>query len=565
MKLVITEKERMAFNIARALGKYARKRIGLIYFYQVGEFSILPLKGHITNYITRKDISYWTYSSVDKILHDPFSIVKVMSAKGYYSAIRTLAEKSEEIIIATDPDEEGENIGLEIIEILEGLHKPIKRLWLTTTIQSDIIKAFSNLRSFNKNLALSVEARRKIDSITGFAGTRELTLRLKVGKNVMSFGRVQTSTLWIIVQREREINSFVSKPYWEIIADVEGTKFTHVSSPFFDKEKAEQIFSKAKGSKVMSCSNITKNVEEIRPPRPLNTADMLKVATGLMHISPSRVMSLAEKLYLYGRITYPRVENQTYTSSFNHRANLGRLQATSLADYVKSLMARDILQPSKGRYHEDHEPITPIAPITEVNDLHLRRLYEIILRHYLSIFGPPAKLLNTKVEGVINEELFTAEGKEVLEPGFYKVYYYSVREKKLSREFRKNMDYSVNSIDIVEKKTEPPPRFTLQSLLAEMEKLGIGTKSTRPQMIDILRRRKYIDVKGMIVYPTVTGLKLIEYIGDRWMDYISPEFTARVEEEMRKISEGKKDWMELVEDERKNFSNAIQRIRQNTD
>jgi len=564
LKLIIAEKERMALNIARALGNYKRIRRGFVNLYKLDDAIILPLKGHIMNYVTRKDLTYWNYYSVDKILEDPFSIVKVMSAKGYYSIIRNLAESCSEIIIATDPDEEGENIGLEVIEVLKGIERPIKRLWLTTTLPSDIRSAFSNLREFNRNLALSVEARRKIDSITGFAGTRELTLRLRKEKDVISFGRVQTSTLWMIVVREREIKSFVPKTYWEIVADIEGNVFYHASNPFFDQTKAFETFNRVKDEKTFYCSEVNYREETIHPPRPLNTAEMLKAATSLLHISPSRIMSLAEKLYLYGRITYPRVDNQTYSKSFNHKANLERLLKTRLGDYAQTLIHQGLLNPTRGRYSEDHQPITPIAAVSEMNDPAAIKLYELILRHYLSLFGPDAVIGLTDVEGKIGNDIFSAEGREVRERGFYKIFYHQPKENKFTVDFQSGNRYRVNNVSIVEKKTSPPPRYSYQSLLADMEKKGIGTKSTRPQMIDMLKKRKYIDVRQSIIYPTERGMMLIEYIEDKWSDYISPDFTGRLEQRMKKIAEGKEDWLQLVESERRSFSDAMRRMRQNS-
>ena len=191
-RLVVTEKERMALNIANALGTYSKRSLGYpsgrrgrLSVYEVAgapgsePLTVLPLSGHIMNYVTRSDLERWSYASVDRILKDPQSLVKVVSRRGYYSAIRSLAEKSSEVVIATDSDEEGENIGLEVIEALGGQMKPVRRLWLTTTVPSDIRSSISRTREFNRNLALSVEARRKIDALVGFAGTRQITLRLR--------------------------------------------------------------------------------------------------------------------------------------------------------------------------------------------------------------------------------------------------------------------------------------------------------------------------------------------------------------------------------------------------
>ena len=584
-RLVVTEKDRMALNIARALGTYSKRSLGYsswrrgrLSVYEVtgspGDMSltILPLSGHIMNYATTRDLERWTYASVDRILDDPRSLVKVVSRRGSYAAIRSLAVRSSEVVIATDSDEEGENIGLEVIETLGGYRNPIRRLWLTTTVPSDIRKAFSSLREFNRNLALSVEARRKIDAIVGFAGTRQVTLRLRSslasgqrrgkGKGVLSFGRVQTSTLWIVVQREREILSFVPRPYWDIVAEIEGgTRFVHSDCPLYDRERALEIHDKIKGGKELLCTGIREKTELVQPPRPLNTAELLRAGSILLHVSPSRVMSLAEELYLEGKITYPRVDNQTYTGSFDHKANLGKLLETKYGEQAKSLLERNLTTPTRGRYSEDHEPITPIAAVTGFKDPLGYRLYEVVLRHYLSVFGPAARFLDRNVDGTIGGEPFSAEGRELVDPGFYEVFYYPPKKKPIGQSFKPNTKYGIKGVNIEEKKTTPPARYSEAVLLAEMERQGIGTKSTRPMMIDTLKRRAYIRVERQTVVPSERGTKFIESIERPWGDYISPKFTARVESEMERVARGEKDWNDLVASERKTFAQAIQRFR----
>ena len=557
--------------IASALGPYRQKSIGgrnsKITSYEVADYVILPLSGHVMNYVTPKELERWSHSSVDSILNDPKSLVKVMRRRLYSPALRSLAMSASEVIIATDSDEEGENIGLEVLEILSGIARPIRRLWLTTTVASDISDSFLRLRQFNYNVARSVEARRKLDAIVGFSGTRELTLALKYkvagGRGVLSFGRVQTSTLWLVVQREREILGFVPALYWEITARVKSTTFVHASSPFFDRTKAYEIFGKLNGAKQFLCANVKEVASFVQPPKPLNTSEMLKLGSSFLHVSPSKVLSLAEQLYLSSVISYPRVDNQTYSQSFNQRANLQKLSSgNKFKDYATQLLSKNLTTPTRGRFSEDHEPITPIASISEYPKNPLAyRLYELILRHYLSVFGPPAKFLDTTVEGSIEEELFRAEGRRLLERGFYAVYYYPPKEKSIDS-FHTNTKYLVEEVGILEKKTEPPPRYSNSGLLAEMEKEGIGTKSTRPTMIETLKEREYVRISRNAIHPTEKGMKLIGCIEKPWGDYISPKFTSRVEEEMEKIARGEKDWEELVSSERKTFANAIALFRQ---
>ncbi|MHB8568507.1 MAG: DNA topoisomerase [Nitrososphaerales archaeon] len=572
MKLVIAEKQRMGQLIASALGQYRIKSLGgqargrKIVSYEVLDYIIVPLSGHIMNYVTPKELERWTHASVDAILSEPGSLVKVLHRRGYSQALRNLALNSSEVIIATDSDDEGENIGLEALEMLRGIgERPVRRLWLNTTIPSDIRESFSHLRQFNYNLALSVEARRKVDCIVGFSGTRELTLSLKykVGKGVLSFGRVQTTTLLLVVEREREITNFVPKPFWEITAKVKNTTFTHQSSPFFDRTRAYEIFEKVRNAKQFVCTNVSEESNFVQPPKPMNTQEMLRMGSSFLHLSPSRVLALAEELYLSSVITYPRVDNQTYSQSFNHKTNLQKLSSgNNFKDYASKLLQNNLTAPTRGRFSEDHEPITPIASITQYlkNPLAFR-LYELILRHYLSIFGPPAKFVDTTVEGLIQGEPFRADGRKIIDRGFYSVYYHPPKEKVMIDAFQPNTTYLVEAVDIVEKKTEPPARYSNSSLLAEMERAGIGTKSTRPTMIETLRERAYVRINKNTIYPTMKGMKLIEQIEKPWGNYISPKFTSRVEEEMEKVARGEKNWEELVSSERKRFAEAVATFR----
>jgi DNA topoisomerase-1 len=572
LKLVVTEKERMAENIAKALGQYTRSvaRFGSsrgVKIYKSRDYTILPLSGHIMGYVTPKELERWSHASVDSILSDPKSLRKIVLSRSHSAALRSLSKDASEIIIATDSDEEGENIGLEVLEVLGSSAKPVRRLWLTTTLPEDIRKSFSEMRTFNYDLARSVEARRKVDAIVGFSGSRELTLSLRHkvanGKGVLSFGRVQTSTLWLLVEREREIERFVPKPFWDILAKVKNTTFTHVSSPFFERNEAFETYGKVKDARQFWCSEVLKEEEISYSPRPLNTAEMLRIGSSFLHTSPSNVMRLAENLYLDSLITYPRVDNQTYSHSFSQRKNLEKLaDSTNFREYVKSLLSRNLVNPTRGRFSEDHEPITPIRGATSYPKNPLAfRLYELILKHYLAIFGPPAKFLDTIVDGQINGEQFRADGRKLVDKGYYGIYYYAPKERPID-DFAANAKYLVESVSIEERKTEPPPRYTQSTLLAKMEEVGIGTKSTRPTMIETLKNRYYAKLEGKgVLRPTERGMKLIANIEDPWGGYISPDFTARVEKEMEKVAKGEKDWEELVKSERGAFAEALALMR----
>jgi len=570
VKLIITEKYRQALNIARALAKYKiiRRRYlnNDIRIIISTNYIILPLSGHITEYDTIQSLKNWSFNSVIEILKNKNSIVKRIKERGYEEAVKDLAKKADEIIIATDSDEEGENIGLEILEILQNnnIQKRIRRLWLTTTVPDDILYSLKNLREFRMPIALSVEARRKIDALTGFAGTRELTLRLSSEKykDIFSFGRVQTATLWLIVQREREILKFKPEKYWKIKIKVLNTNFIYQEKQIFNKQKAFEIYNKVKNSKYIKILEIKEEKQKLYPPPPLNTNRMLEIASKILSVSPSKIMELAEDLYLEGIITYPRVDNQKYSESFNHEENLKKLINSNFSDYVKKLINEKLFYPTKGKFVEDHEPITPIKGIKSYKNLLGYKLYEIILKHYLAILSPPAIINKVKILGEVEGEKFIAEGEKILYKGFLEIFYFEHKEEYVD-EFKINNLYKIDKVYLEEKETRPPNRYTESTLIAKMEEVKIGTKTTRPYIIERLKERNYVIKKGRILYPTEKGIKLIDFLEKIWDKYISPEFTSRMEENMEKIATGERDWEKVVEEERKYFLEAILKLREN--
>jgi DNA topoisomerase-1 len=573
MKLVIVEKEKLATTMAAALGHFTTSTIragsSSVRVYNVGNYAILPLSGHMTNYTTSEKLSKWTDSSITEILSDPKALVKEMKAPAYAQAIKQLASSASEVVIGCDADPEGDNIGLEAVEVLRSnkITKPISRLWLTTTVPADIRAAFSNLRKFDENMALSVEARRKLDALVGFPGTRLLTLGYKqeFGNGVVSFGRVQTATLRILVERENAIKGFAGKKYWAVEAKVLGTIFRSAGKPFDDKHDAQAVFDSVKGASEFLCKDVKLTSSQMLPPVPMNTTALLKAGSGVLRYTPNEVLNLAEALYLDAAITYPRVDNQAYSPTFDHTANLQKLKAGNMGaqiDYIlskRTVMGKPVF--SNGRANPDHEPLTPIRGMSSYKDAKALAVYDLVLRHYLSMFYPPAKFSGIDVSGQIANQTFVADGKRLAEKGFYEVFYYQPRLKAID-DFTRGAVYPVEWVKLVEKTTDPPSRFTESSLIAEMERAGIGTKATRPSVIETIKNRNYVTrSSGGTLTPSERGMKLIGLVAKAWPEYTSAEFTARVEKEMEKVAQGTASWTDVVNQERNTFLTAVNTLR----
>jgi len=585
--LVVSEKYKQALAIAKALGKVERKTFNNVPVFLVKTNSssviVVPLRGHITEYSTKSEYEKWTQNDPKLILLDKNSLKKIYKERKYVEVLKTLAKDCNKIIFATDADEEGENIALEAWEIIRKVNPKLKpkRLWLHTLVPSDIRKAFRNLIEPKWTWAYAVEARRQIDALIGFAATRELTLALKpflkhIGTNVISVGRVQTPTLYLIYNREKEIKNFKPEPYWNLLAEInlheETIKVKHLSSPFKDEILVKTIYNRIKGEKYAVLEDIKREEIYIQPPTPFNTTKALKMITKILPITAKTAMKIMEDLYLDALITYPRTDTDQYSSSFPHKEIISKfLKSKIYYTYAEEILKKGILQPRQGRvFKGDHEPITPID-VAEPNDTRFRtrnhwEVYNIIVRRYLALFMPPAKELKVQLLFLIGKEKFIANMTTLLEGGFMKVWPWVEKEytsiPKVS-EIATKKPYPVKKIYIEKKKTKPPPRLTESNLIATMQKLNLGTKSTRPQHIETNKKRGYIIRKGRSLYCSNIGWILASNLEKIWPEFVLPKFTAKIEEMLQKVMNGSINWSEVVEDVRKEFLNMFDKLRGN--
>ena len=585
--LVVSEKYKQALAIAKTLGKVERRTLNNVPIFTIKTNSsnivVVPLRGHITEYSTIPEYEKWAQNDPKLILLNKNSLKKVYKERKYVKVLETLAKQCDELIFATDADEEGENIALEAWEIIRKINPKLKpkRLWLHTLILSDIREAFRNLIEPKWNWAYAVEARRQIDALIGFAATRELTLALKpflkhIGTNVISVGRVQTPTLYLIYNREKEIKNFKPEPYWNLLAEInlhgETIKVKHVNSPFKDKNIVTTIYNRIKGEKYAVLEDVKREEIYIQPPTPFNTTKALKTITKILPITAKTAMKIMEDLYLDALISYPRTDTDKYSSTFPHKEIISKfLKSRIYHTYAEEILKKGVLQPKQGRvFKGDHEPITPID-VAELNDTRFRtrnhwEVYNIIVRRYLALFMPPAKELKVELLFLIGKEKFTANMTALLEKGFMEVWPWAEKEYvSIPRipEITARKLYPVKKIYTEEKKTKPPPRLTESNLIAMMQKLNLGTKSTRPQHIETNKKRGYIVRKGKSLYCSEIGWVLASNLEKIWPDFVLPKFTAKIEEMLQKVMDGIIDWSNVVENVRKEFLNMFDKLREN--
>ncbi len=610
MKLVVTEKNDAAEKIAQLLGSKAVKDKVFntpVYRFQVDgeEWVTIGLRGHILGLdftpqlVYRKrggwrgitengeiveadipdslpkppfkkkkpftedgvDLKGWKMEALPYLAYAP--IEKLPKEKDIIRSLKNLAKKADSICIATDFDREGELIGADALSCIQEVNPTasVSRARYSAFTKEEITNAFTNLAELDEDLAAAGESRQDIDLIWGAALTRYLTLVKFAGYgNVRSSGRVQTPTLALIVARERERLAFVPEDYWVIKGSFgQGDdEFTapHVTARFKSEEAANRAMANIDGAKDARVAAIEKKQRTMRPPAPFNTTSLMAAAAA-EGLSPARTMRIAESLYMDGYISYPRVDNTVYPSSLNLAEVVRTISGNpAYAPYCKELLAKGRLTATRGNKEEtDHPPIYPTAKATP-DDLGAAeyKLYNLVARRFLATLSEAAVVEGTKVTldvpgtGGGAREQFAARGDVTVKAGFRAIYPYGVKKDEQLPALAEGQVISFNGATCEKKQTEPPARYSQGKLIQEMEKLGLGTKSTRHAIIQRLYDVKY--VSNDPIEPSQLGMAVIDAL-DAYAPHIThPEMTAELEGEMSNIAAGKTTKAAVVRESR---------------
>jgi len=527
MKLILAEKDAAARKIAHVLsgGRYRTVRQGKISYYVFGDTVVFPLRGHLLDVDFPPRFSSWRMEDLPLLVESPLVVKERDPAR--LRVLRRLMRACSEVIIATDADREGEAIGLEVVDG----DKKVSRAWFSSLTPQEIRRAFSNLRSPNYALAHSAFARRDVDLLWGAVLTRALSLKTnRRGRDFLSVGRVQTPTLALVVEREREIRSFVPEKYYVVVGEAEGYRVV-CDKKFKNKEEAQEIAKNKRGVVV----SVEERVVEVPRPVPFDTNTFLREASRLLKISPKRALDVAEELYLRGLISYPRTDNQTYPP-MDFSSILSLLEEAY--PIVKNI--RPPYRPSSGRKTEDHPPIHPVG-YERLEGIHAR-VYDLVARRFIATLLPPGRV---KVRRVVIEAGcgLVGEGREVVERGWTAVYPHELKTSPLPP-FQRGQEVSL-SLSVEERKTQPPPRYTYSTLLSKMESLGLGTKSTRAEIIDKLFKRGYLTGKK-VIRPTELGEAVYDILKGIVPVIVGPGLTASLEEELERVAKGQEGREEVV-------------------
>lgn len=511
-------------------------------------------------------IKGWKLESLPYLTWAP--VIKLPAEKELIRSLKNLAKKSDSVIIATDFDREGELIGSDALnkvrEVAPDL--PVARAQYSSFTKAEITQAFDNLVSLDQNLADAGESRQHIDLIWGAVLTRYLTLAKFGGfGNVRSAGRVQTPTLALVVERERERMAFVPEDYWQIrgmgaaqgAAEDDRFKIAHKTARFTDKDAAETAYGHVDGATTATVAAVTKRSRKQQPPTPFATTS-LQAAAAAEGISPARTMRIAESLYMAGLISYPRVDNTVYPATLDLGAVVSDLAKINpaLAPVCKKVLAGP-MKPTRGKVETtDHPPIYPTGegdPSTL--DGGQRKLYDLVARRFLATLMGPATIENTKLELDVNGEPFVASGDVLVTPGFREAYPYGLKRDEQMPPLEQGDTVDVFDIKLEAKQTEPPARYSQGKLIQEMEKLGLGTKSTRHAIIERLYAVKYC--VNDPIEPSQLGMAVCDAL-DKFAPHIThPEMTAELEEEMDNIAEGRTTKTQVVDTSRNLLSEQL--------
>jgi len=534
MKLVIVESPAKAKTIEKYLGK---------------DFTVRASVGHI------RDLPKSNKDAVDVAGGFVPRYIIVKEKQKVIDELHEVAGRADEVILATDPDREGEAIAWHLAETI-GLKKP-KRIVFNEITEHAVQEALANPRMIDDELVKAQEARRVLDRLFGYDLSGLIWKKVRYG---LSAGRVQSPALRILMEREREIRAFVPEQFWVVSADLKtkkGEQFTALCSEEPKTEDEAERILKAAQSKKWSVKSVDES-EATRAPRgPFTTSTLQQVASTRLGFSPSRTMGVAQKLYEAGHITYMRTDS----------LNLGKDAQTALLAAVKDSFgekfaeARTYKTKSKSA-QEAHEAIRPTDPrkVSLGANEDQKKLYALIRARSLASQMTDAKTLRTKVVTNVEGDAipdFTANGSRVIFEGWL-----AADPGARGEDVELPKVSADDALDLIQantegKETQPPARYSEAGLVKELEKRGIGRPSTYASIIRTLETRAYVEKQGRTLIPTATGDVVSSFIEENFGEYISDTFTAEMENELDEIAEGTRKYEKTLKDFYTPFTKAV--------
>ena len=568
MNLVIVESPAKAKTINKYLGK---------------DFTVLASYGHIRD-LPSKNGSVDPENSFKMIWEiDSFS-------KKYLKEITDVAKDSEKIILATDPDREGEAIAWHVKEFLDEKKllkgKKIERVVFNEITKKAVTSGIENPRQIEDHLVDAYMARRALDYLVGFNISPILWTKLPGSK---SAGRVQSVALKLLTEREHEIEIFKPEEFWTLNVMFKSKDDLSITSNIFqlDGKKIEKFSFKKKDdinkaieiikSQKYKISDITSKIFTRNPVGPFTTSTLQQSASSKLGFGASRTMQIAQRLYqgididgdTKGLITYMRTDG----------TNISKDAVVEFRDYIKSTYGKEYLPDEPNNYsgkkaknaQEAHEAIRPTNITNDPNSLKKYlssdqfKLYNLIWSRALSSQMQSAKFDRKTI--LINSEnekhLFRASGSVVKFDGFLKLYNFDdeSNEEKILPEVTKG-PINIESFFDEQHFTQPPPRYSEASLVKKLEELGIGRPSTYASIISVIANRGYADILNKRFFPTDRGKLISAFLEKLFTKYVDYSFTAKLEDQLDDITSGKEDWIKVLEQFWNDFNKNVSSVKE---
>ena len=544
--LVIAEKPSVGRDIARVL-KCSKNNQGAL----EGDKYVVTLADPETY-----DSKYKAWEMKDlPMLPEKFQLVVIKQTGKQYQTVKNHLYRKDisEVVIATDAGREGELVARWILA-KAGSHKPVKRLWISSVTDKAIREGFAYLKDGRAymNLYAAAEARAEADWLVGINGTRALTCKYNAQ---LSCGRVQTPTLSMIAQREKEIREFKPEKYYGLTLSCGGVTWTWQdsksgSSRTFSSERIEKIKSQVQGEK-LTVKEVHRTTKKTYSPGLYDLTELQRDANKRFGFSAKETLNIMQRLYENHKVlTYPRTDSR-YIGKDVAETLKERLKACSVGPYRK-VAGKLINQPLKLNKSfvddskvSDHHAIIPTEQFVQLEHMSSdeRKIYDLVVRRFAAVLYPPCEYEQTTLKGLCGGETFSAKGKVMKQPGWQAAYEdfeeevseEDIREQLLP-EIKEGTCELVKLIKVNEGQTKPPAYYNEATLLTAMEKGGLGTVATRADIIDKLFNTFLMEKKDKDIHVTSKGRQLLELVPE---DLKKPALTADWEKKLMAISEGR--------------------------
>lgn len=563
MIVCITEKPSVAKDIAQILGAEHRHQG----YYEGNGYQVTWTFGHLCSLKEPHDYTeQWRRWSLGSLPMIPqrfgIKLIDDEGIKRQFNVIETLIQSADEVINCGDAGQEGELIQRWVMQKAK-CSKPVKRLWISSLTDESIREGFKSLQPQNDfdSLYYAGLSRAIGDWVLGMNATRLYTLKYAQNRNVLSIGRVQTPTLALIVNRQREIDNFVPEDYWEIKTIYRNTTFNSTKGKYKSEEEANAVIEQIKSAPICITSITTKKGKEA-PPRLFDLTSLQVECNKKYSFSAEETLRYIQSLYEKKVTTYPRVDT-TYLSDDIYPKIPGILEKlTPYMNYVQPILNGNKIPKSKKVFDNskvtDHHAIIPTnvepqrVPLTREEKL----VYDLIARRFISVFYPDCEFSSTTVMAEINKAEFKATGRQILKNGWRELY---LKDKSSDEKNEDDGNLSMPQFtegesgphepSLLKKQTQPPKYFTEGTLLRAMETAGklvedeelreamkengIGRPSTRAAIIETLFKRQYIKKVKKNLQATTAGIALIDIINEELLK--SAKLTGLWENKLRKI------------------------------